>query len=167
MFERNSILWSQLRVLLIALCLGSGVAAQDVDVDSLLRVSVGGDAAVERLLNSKGSFTKASGVIGGQPAEMLTIFEKPDKVYLKINLGGLEIVQAYNGEVAWTKDFSGSVNVLGSYEGRQLKNQAYFQSSSFLTDDGSVVKRVYQGLGEIEGKSGMWSPLYFRKAIRY
>lgn len=151
MCERKSMLGLSLLAVLLVLTTAASGAAREVDVDSLLRVSVGGERAVERLLATTGVYTHSTGAIGGQPSEMLSVFEKPDKVYLQIKFGELEIVQAYNGEVAWTKDFSGAVSMLGEVESRQLKNQAYFQSSAFLTDDGTEVKRVYEGMGSIDG----------------
>ncbi|HUV31000.1 MAG TPA: aspartyl protease family protein [Acidobacteriota bacterium] len=145
---------TRLRHILAALALTLGPSLSEaVNLDSLLIVSIGGRTALERLATVDNYRTEGTVSINGQQGTFVSVYAKPDRVYFELSLGSVSIVHAYDGQVAWQRDFNGVTSRLEGFEKRELLGQAYFQSYSFLFDDRMPGGREYRGTAVIDGRT--------------
>ncbi len=119
--------------LLFALLLGS--CAQAVDIDSLLVASIGGTDARTTLAGLQSYRTEGSANLNGLTGEYTQVFAAPDRFYIEIRIGGMTLVQAYDGTTAWKRDHNGRVSEVEGMERRQLLTQVYLASYSFVLPD--------------------------------
>jgi len=133
---------------ILALILLPGLSAQAVDLDSLFVQSVGGPQAVDKLRQIQTVHTEGSVLFNGVPGTYESYFMAPDRFYLETDLGQIRLIQAYDGAVAWQMDANGFVSQLDGYERRQLLDQIYFESYSYLLKDRLPGGAAYIGLTE-------------------
>ena len=140
---------------IVFVLLVTGVQAQTgpFNLDSLLRVSAGGERAVERLASVKSLYASGSASLNGIPGTTELWVELPDRIYYRTSFGPFEIIQAYNGQTAWSRDQNGMVGVLSGYERATLLSMVYFQTFSYLFDDRVPGDKEYLGEVEQEGRT--------------
>lgn len=142
-------------MILVCLCFlylpMSAAAVDTFNLDSLLAVSVGGEAAVAKLRTITSAEASGTIMLNGQPGKVVMYSAYPDKLYIRIDLGEYALVQAYDGATAWQQDHNGSVSILSGYERQELVNQVYMQSYSWLFDDRLSGGTEYVGLFERDG----------------
>ena len=118
-----------------AFILISALSSQALDLDSLFVQSVGGPEAVEKLRQIQTVHTEGSVLFNGVPGTYESYFMAPDRFYLETDLGQIRLIQAYDGATAWQMDANGFVSQVDGYEKRQLLDQIYFESYSYILKD--------------------------------
>ncbi|HPC10728.1 MAG TPA: aspartyl protease family protein [candidate division Zixibacteria bacterium] len=107
-------------------------AAGAVDVDSLLVQSVGGPEAYRTLAAMTSYRTEGKADINGLEGTYTQIYAAPDRFYMEIRIGGMTLVSAFDGRTAWQRDHNGRVSEVEGMEKRQLIEQVYLASYSFI-----------------------------------
>jgi len=100
--------------------------------DELLRrhlEALGGEAAVEAITSTR---VTANVETGGIKGTVITVFAVPDKEFEEDKLGILDIEQGYDGKTAWRRDTNGNIRPLGSDETKNLRNQLFFDTNSYV-----------------------------------
>ncbi len=137
----------------LVLVLTMSATAVGFDLDSLLVKSIGGPEAVETLKATSTFYISGPATVYGQPASYEMFVTVPDQIYLELHLGAISIVQAYDGQVAWTRDQNGMVSELSGFEKQALLSQLYFQTYAYLIDGRLFGSKAYLGLEEHDGES--------------
>ena len=111
--------------------------AQTVDLDSLFIQSIGGQKAYERLQRLKS--IKLTGKINwnGIDGDYSSIYLAPDKFLTTADFGRFELVQGFDGTIAWQKDMHGRVSELSGYEKNEIINNLYLLSYGYLLNQNS------------------------------
>jgi len=137
------------------LILTGSLASQPVgfNLDSLLAESVGGADAVTSLHDLDNYSSQGSALINGQPGRFEQYFQSPDKSLRIIIFGGLSLIQGFNGDFAWRQDHNGNVSSVSGSEKRELRQDLYFESFSYLFPDRIAGGMEYLGLIEGEDTS--------------
>ena len=91
--------------------------------------ALGGKTAVEAIRSTR---VTASVETGGIKGTVVTEFAVPDKEFEEDKLGILDIRQGYDGKTAWRQDTNGNTRPLGSDEVRNLRNQLFFDTNSYV-----------------------------------
>jgi len=91
--------------------------------------ALGGADALNSITNTRVTATLTT---GGTSGTIITVFSTPDKEYEEDILGALDVTQGYDGTVAWKKDSNGAVRVLGGDELKDLTNQLYYDTNSYV-----------------------------------
>lgn len=142
-----------IKILLLPLMLLTIAGATfGLDLDSLLVKSVGGPKAIEKLAETSIFYLSGPATVFGQPASYEIFVTVPDQIYLELHLGAISIVQAFDGQVAWTQDQNGMVSELSGFEKQALLSQLYFQIYAYLFDDRLPGGKEYLGLEEYQGE---------------
>lgn len=141
--------------IIAVLILAGGLASQpvDFDLDSLLTESVGGIDAVTSIRNLDNYSSRGSVLINSQPGRFEQYFQSPDKSFRVISFGGLSLIQGFNGDFAWRQDHNGNVSSISGSEKRELMQDFYFESFSYLFSDRVAGRMEYLGLVEGEDTS--------------
>lgn len=116
----------------LILALTTVTAQAQFNLDSLFRVSVGGEAGYQRLKNLSSYHAEGEVNLNGMVGQFSQFFVPPTNFYMEINFGGFRLVQAYDGETAWQMDQNGHVSELHGYERISLLSNIYFESFSYL-----------------------------------
>ncbi|MGO8671572.1 MAG: aspartyl protease family protein [Capsulimonadaceae bacterium] len=104
----------------------------DLSLDDLLAhhlVALGGEEAVAGVHSTR--MTQALST-GGASGTVISAYSAPDREYEEDLLGVVKVVQGYNGKVGWHIDGNGGVRPLADDEQRDLRNQIYFDSNSYV-----------------------------------
>jgi hypothetical protein len=109
--------------------------ARAFDADSLLIQSIGGIQALDSLRSVRYSHTEGRLTLNGQPGRFESYFAPPSSYFLRLRIGPIEMIQAYDGTTAWKIDHNGQVSVVEGYERRGILKQVYFESGSFLVEN--------------------------------
>jgi len=123
------------------------------NLDSLLIKSVGGKPALKSLKEMKTYATWGEVTLNGQKGHFVQYFVTPDKYYLRVNFGNFEMIQAYNGKIAWQKDLNGQISYLKGFEKEELIKNIYFESYAYLFPQKKKGDIIYQGTIEKDGNS--------------
>ena len=145
--------------LALVLALAMSGIAFGFDLDSLLVQSVGGPEAVEQLKETSTFYLSGPATIYGQSASYEMFVTVPDQIYLELKLGAVSMVQAFDGQTAWTRDQNGMVSELNGFEKQALLSQLYFQTYAYLVDNRLPGDLAYLGIEEHEGES--WHKVAF------
>jgi len=89
--------------------------------------------------------------LNGQKGHFAQYFVAPDKYYLQVDFGNFEMIQAYNGKIAWQKDVNGQISSLKGFEKEELVKNIYFESYAYLFPDKKKGDIIYMGIVEKEG----------------
>ncbi len=103
-----------------------------LDLDSLLRASVGGQPAYEALRQIESYRLTGRVSLNEQMGSFVFFFAAPDRVRLEVRFGSLTQAQGYDGRTAWQRDFNGAVSELSGADAREVWRQAYLQSYAYL-----------------------------------
>ena len=137
-------------ICVLSLSVGPLARAQDSVVDSLLRLSIGGEAAVTQAELQTTYWAEGHGTMNGQPVTYTLAYAAPNRIYSQLRMGPIVITQAYDGATAWQRDMNGTVAKLSGFEEFELLKQVYFQSYSYLFDDRLPGSREYAGLDVVD-----------------
>lgn len=148
------------RLLTFALISLASCTPSAFDLDSLLRKSVGGEAAINRIDDLQSMYAEGAITLNGMPGRFSVAVLLPDKFLLTLQLGGFELAQGFDGETAWYRDPNGAVSILSGYERQEMLNQVYLQSMAFLSDDTSLGDVEYLGLDQYDGTTYYKVALY-------
>lgn len=143
--------WLTLLFALLMAPPATGETAGIFNLDSLFVVSVGGPTAVERLSTVKTFYASGQVSLNGTPGTFVSYVTIPNQLYLKVDLGGFSVVQAYDGLTAWQQDMNGHVSELHGYERTSLESQVYLQTYSYLFKDRLPGSVAYNGIVERNG----------------
>ena len=121
------------------------------DLDSLLVKSVGGEQAKDRMESVRTFYLKGNVSLNGMPGKMELAYLYPDRLLFRMDLGGFSLAQGVDGVTAWQQDHNGAVSELSGYEKRELRNQLFFYSCSYLFDDRESGGKEYLGLEDRDG----------------
>ena len=91
--------------------------------------ALGGKENVEAITSTR---VTANVQTGGSKGTVVTVFAVPDKEFEEDKLGILDISQGYDGKVAWRRDTNGNTRTLGEDEVRNLRNQLFFDTNSYV-----------------------------------
>ncbi|MEA2030209.1 MAG: retroviral-like aspartic protease family protein [candidate division Zixibacteria bacterium] len=138
--------------LLVFILLIAGVNFASPNLDSLLVQSIGGQTALDSLKHITSFRAEGNVNLNGQSGRFYELFASPDYFYLKISLGNIVLVQAYDGHNAWQKDHNGRVSELVGYEKKALLSNIFFESSSYLLPDRIEGGSKYLGQKEYDGQ---------------
>lgn len=103
-----------------------------LDLDSLFIKSIGGTKALSQLRNTNSYKVEGTVNFNGTYGTFIEYFENPNKLYLELNLSGMTLVQAYDGQVAWQQDHNGRASELSGFERQALLTSVYMESFSYL-----------------------------------
>lgn len=149
--------------LLLLLPVSSPVTAQtpehNFNLDSLFTVSVGGPEGVERLKKLKNFRAVGDVTLSGMSGRFEIVAAMPDKMYMRLNLGPIEVAQAYDGDIAWQQDFNGAISQMSGFEKKELVSQAYFLSASYMIPDRMPGGIEYRG--ELRSDSATYHEIWF------
>jgi hypothetical protein len=121
------------------------------NLDSLLVKSVGGPAAVTKLLSVSTIYFSGAANLSGMSGQMKTYVAMPNRLCVELEVGPITLIQAFDGTDAWQRDFNGQISVLSGYEKRSTLSQAYFQTYSYLFPDRLPGGKEYLGIEERHG----------------
>ena len=91
--------------------------------------ALGGKDKVEAITSTR---VTAKVETGGITGTVVTLFAVPDKEFEEDKLGILDISQGYDGTVAWRRDTNGNTRLLGEDEVKNLRNQIFFDTNSYV-----------------------------------
>ena len=91
--------------------------------------ALGGKEAVEAITSTR---VTANVETGGIKGTVVTVFAVPDKEFEEDKLGILDIKQGYDGKTAWRRDTNGNTRPLGEDEVKNLRNQLFFDTNSYV-----------------------------------
>ncbi len=122
-----------LAILTILIICNSSIIA--IDLDSLFIKSIGGTKALTQLRNLN-SFT-IEGTVNFNEASGTFIehFKEPNMLYLELKLSNMNLIQAYDGLIAWQQDHNGRVSELSGFERQALLTSIYMESLSYLFEN--------------------------------
>lgn len=123
-----------------------------IDLDSLLRQTIGGEKGFERLASVRSYRLTGDLILNGQAGTFSLTFERPDHLYLMADLGAYSLTQAYDGKTVWQMDHNGSIISLDGYERKDFLRSVYLQSYAYLFDDRMPGSAAYDGVVTREGK---------------
>lgn len=146
-------------VLLVALVLSLATSATGLDVDSILVRSIGGETALEAVRNMDYAWAAGSVDFNGQAGSFASYFKAPDKFYIEIKLGMLDMARGHDGRTVWMRDHNGRITVLEGFERRNLFMELYFASYSYLLPDRQPGRVEY--VGEEDDDDGRFHVLRF------
>ena len=113
-----------------------------IDLDSLFINSIGGTKALTQLSNTISYTIEGKVNFNGTYGTFIEHFEKPNKLFLRIKLSEMTLIQAYDGQVAWQQDHNGRASELSGFEQQALLTSVYMESFSYLlperTDGGAI-----------------------------
>ena len=91
--------------------------------------ALGGADAVNAITS-----TRVEGKIstGGLEGVVTSVYEAPENEYEDNKIGPIEQQEGYDGKTAWQQDSNGNVRPLGGDELRDLRNQLYFDTNSYV-----------------------------------
>ena len=136
-------------IITILLALLTAPAACGLDLDSLLRQSVGGDAAVDVLRDVRTVRTTGTIVLNGEAGVFAQYYQAPDKYYIEVVFSNFSLVQGYDGKIAWQQDLNGGLSELSGFARRELLWTVYFESHGYLFDEDQKIKKTYLGVSEL------------------
>ncbi len=136
-------------VFLAGFLLVTTVAGSEFNLDSLLVKSVGGPGAADIISNMTTYKTTGTVSLNGQPGSFVEYFAPPNRSYLKIDLMGFIMVQAYDGETAWQMDQNGQALELDGFEKREIQKGLYFNSFAYLFPNRVPGGRAYLAKGTV------------------
>ena len=139
-------------VFLAGFLLVTTVAGSEFNLDSLLVKSVGGPGAADIISNMTTYKTTGTVSLNGQPGSFVEYFAPPNRSYLKIDLMGFIMVQAYDGETAWQMDQNGQALELDGFEKREIQKGLYFNSFAYLFPNRVPGGRAYLGTTVRDGR---------------
>ena len=116
---------------LARLTLAADIAAP-LTLETLLQrhlAALGGASALEAIHNTRIVATVQTGGITGT---VTTIYAAPDKEYEEDKLGILDNLQGYDGVTAWERDTNGNVRDLAGEEEKDLRDQLFFDTNSYV-----------------------------------
>lgn len=128
------------------------VSAQEINLDSLLIESVGGQAAYDTLKQVESYQITGEMALNGMPGSFTIYWVAPDLFRMEVDFGQFSLVQAYDGNIAWQRDLNGRVNELGGYEEKELLKQIYQQSFAYLFDGRVPGSVSYGGRETLDGR---------------
>lgn len=91
--------------------------------------ALGGEDALDKIEDTQITASLSTGGIDGT---VLTAFKSPSDEYEEDKLGIMEIRQGYNGKDGWRADGNGNERALSDDEVRDLKNQLFFDTNSYV-----------------------------------
>ena len=121
------------------------------DLDSLLVKSVGGEQAKARIESIRTIYITGEVNLNGMPGKMQLAYLYPDRMLLRIDLGGFSLAQGIDGATVWQQDHNGAVSEMSGYEKKELQNQLFFYTCSYLFDDRDAGGKEYLGLEDRDG----------------
>ncbi|MFQ5499561.1 MAG: aspartyl protease family protein [Candidatus Zixiibacteriota bacterium] len=110
-------------------------AALSDELREILIQSIGGPSVLDSLKELTGYVARGTASVNGMEGTFVQYYRPPDQVYQKVSLHDLELVQAYDGNVAWKQDFNGQISKLAGQERRELLKTLYMDSHAYLFDD--------------------------------
>lgn len=122
------------------------------DIQSILRQSVGGDKAVERIKTLQSIHISGSVNMNGLDGKFEYICKFPNKFLLNLKFRDFTVVQGYDGAIVWHKNLTGQKTELTGSGKRDLLSTLYLNSFSYLFDDSLNNKRQI-GKSVINGKT--------------
>ena len=116
--------------------------------------------------------TRIRGTIntGGVLGAITTAFAEPGKEYEEDQIGVLNVKQGYDGTNAWRRDSNGNTRLLSGDELKDLRNQVFFDTNSYIFSDKQPGKRTLRSTREagtrnyivdVLPEGGKASTLYF------
>lgn len=143
----------------VVLVLSFAAGATAIDVDSLLIKSIGGEKALAAVRNMDYAYASGRVDFNGQPGSFASYFKAPDRFYIEIKLGMLDMARGHDGRTVWMRDHNGRITVLEGFERRNLFMELYFASYSYLLPDRQPGRVEY--VGEREDDDGRFHVLRF------
>jgi hypothetical protein len=137
-----------LLVLSTMIC-GSAVA---VDLDSLLKVSAGGEEALVTLQSLKSWEVHGRAYLDGMDARWVEYYAAPDKRYSELIMPGFSLIRACDGETVWRTDMNGRASTVEGYSPDQALADIYMESYRYLFTDSLDKVACYNKIVEKDGK---------------
>lgn len=123
-----------------------------IDLDSLLKLTVGGEKGFERLASVHSYRLTGDLILNGQAGTFSLTFELPDHLHLTADLGAYSLTQGYDGKTVWQKDHNGSIISLDGYERKDFLRSVYLQSYAYLFKDRMPGSAAYDSVVTRDGK---------------
>ena len=134
------------RTSVILLCIVStAISAGAIDLDSLFVQSVGGPEAVDSLRHMTSYSARGAMELMGMKGKFVEYYVPPDRFYSRVDIGGMQLVQAFDGHTAWQIDMNGQVSELQGFERVEVLKGLYFNSHSYLFKDRFEGSYEYKG----------------------
>ncbi|BDI32733.1 hypothetical protein CCAX7_47840 [Capsulimonas corticalis] len=107
--------------------------------------AMGGEDALRAIRS-----TRIRGTIdtGGVIGQLTTAFAEPGKEYEEDQIGILNVKQGYDGASAWRRDSNGNTRLLSGDEIKDLRNQVFFDTNSYVFTDKVPGKRALRAARE-------------------
>jgi hypothetical protein len=121
------------------------------NLDSLLIQSVGGPTALEKLRSASTIYSSGTTILNGMAGRMKTYTVVPNRLCVELALGPISMVQAFDGVIAWQRDFNGQISELSGSQKNAILGQTYFQTYSYLFSDRLSGGKEYLGIEERRG----------------
>ncbi len=120
------------------------------DLDSLLRISAGGEEAMTTLnsLASREVYGRAR--LDGQEATFVEYFAAPDRQYTELIFPGFSIIQASDGKTVWRTDMNGRASQIEGYTREQVLADIFMSSFAYLLADSLDKIAQYNGVVQKE-----------------
>lgn len=110
-------------------------AQENVDIEKLLINSIGGEKALESLKNVENIENDGVVKLNGIEGTFKSIFEMPDKFYMKLEFPMFTMTQAYDGQTMWMEDMNGQISEISGVEKNEALTNLYFESYSYIFKD--------------------------------
>ncbi len=139
---------------LIALVvLGLPLASFGFDVDSLLKISVGGDAGLETVSTMRSYRAVGAVEFNGLAGRFEEIVAPPNRLMLRLHFPQFSMTQAFDGIEAWQQDVNGRISTLSGFERAELLRSLYFEGFAHVVPDRFPGSYEYWGDTTIQGES--------------
>jgi len=120
------------RLLLVVLMLFAVGTVSAVELEKLLVNSVGGERAMEKIRRTKSYHVSGSVSLNGMPGRFVEHVVPPDRYYMEMRFEQFNMIQAYDGHIAWQNDLNGQVSLIEGQEEKELLKNIYLASYAYL-----------------------------------
>lgn len=145
-----------LTILLISVaCSTVSSFAQDPGkiVDQYVKAA-GGSKALSKIqtMTLEGTFTNAA---DGKPGTYTFDTKLPNRYYSELEIGGKNLIEAYNGKSAWHENAAGEIATLIGPEGMQLEAASLYYNSRLLNLKKNKLLLAFVGHAQVRGKDAL------------
>ncbi len=131
--------------LLLALLLAAPqvVTSDEIDLDSLFTLSIGGSEALKTVTEMTSIQYVGHGTLSGAPMTGRSVYLAPDKYRMDVKLGPTTMVVGFDGETAWKQDHNGYFSEASGQERQDILRAAFFESYSHMIKGRFPGERAY------------------------
>lgn len=120
--------------LLLSALLAVPAVAQDMTVDEIIAKNVETRGGMDALKAVKSARTSANISMGGMEMPLSIVFKRPQKIRVDMEIQGMKVVQAFDGETGWTV-----MPMMGSTEPSRMADDQLTQMKQQSDWDGPLV----------------------------